>query len=46
MIIVETERFYKQDTKKYEIEKIFLNWLKNLITNGYNCFIDIMNCKN
>ena len=23
MIIVETEIFYKQDTKKYEIEKIF-----------------------
>ena len=42
MTIAEAERFYKQDTKNYEIEKNidFLNWLKISIANGYNCFID------
>ena len=42
MTIPEAERFYKQDTKNYEIEKniYFLNWLKISIANGYNCFID------
>ncbi len=38
MTIAEAERFYKQDTKNYEIEKNidFLNWLKISIANGYN----------
>ena len=41
MTIAQAERFYKQDTKDYEIEnnKDFLSWLKNSITDGYNCFI-------
>ena len=42
MTIAQAERFYEQDSKKYEIEKNkdFLNWLKNLITDGYHCFIE------
>jgi len=30
MIIVETERFYKQDTKKYEIEKNFFELVEKI----------------
>lgn len=41
MTIAQAERFYRQDTKDYEIEnnKLFLNWLKNSINDGYHCFI-------
>ena len=41
MTIAQTERFYEQDTKDYEIEKNkdFLNWLKASIKDGYHCFI-------
>ena len=43
MTYAQAERFYKQDTKSYEIEKnkVFLNWLKNSINDGYYCFIEI-----
>jgi len=43
MTIAEAERFYKQDTKKYEISKNkeLLTWLKEAIKNGYHSFIDI-----
>ncbi len=41
MTIAQAERFYKQDTKDYEIEKnkVFLTWLKISIKSGYHCFI-------
>lgn len=41
MTIAQTEKFWEQDTKDYEIKKNkdFLNWLKNSITDGYHCFI-------
>lgn len=43
MTISQTERFYEQDTKSYEVEqnKDFLNWLNNIIKDGYHCFIKI-----
>ena len=43
MTIAEAERFYEQDTKKYEVEKNkeFLKWLKDSINGGYNSFIEI-----
>lgn len=42
MTIAQTERFYEQDTKDYEIEKNkdFLNWLKASIRDGYHCFME------
>lgn len=42
MTIAQTERFYEQDTKDYEIEKNkdFLNWLKASIKDGYHCFME------
>ena len=42
MTIAQAERFYEQDRKEYEIEtnKDFLNWFKNSIVDGYNCFIE------
>ena len=41
MTIAEAERFYEQDTKKYEIEKNkdFLNWYKDIISKGYHPFM-------
>lgn len=41
MTIYETERFYEQDNKKYEIEKNkdFLNWYKDIISKGYHPFM-------
>lgn len=43
MTIAQAERFYKQDTKKYDISKNkeLLTWLKEAIKNGYHSFIDI-----
>ena len=43
MTIKQTERFYKQDMKEYEIKKNkeFLKWMKEIINNGYHCFINI-----
>lgn len=43
MTILQAERFYEQDSKKYEVleNKEFLSWLKNSIKNGYHPFIDI-----
>lgn len=43
MTIAEAERFYNQDTKKYDIEnnKEFLKWLKTTLDSGYHCFIEI-----
>ena len=43
MTIEQAERFYKQDTKKYDISKNkeLLDWLKYSIKNGYQYFIDI-----
>lgn len=43
MTIAEAERFYKQDTQKYDISKNkeLLTWLKEAIKNGYHSFIDI-----
>ncbi len=43
MTIEQAERFYEQDNKNYEIKKnkVFLNWLENIIDDGYNCFIKI-----
>lgn len=42
MTIAQTERFYEQDTKDYELEKNkdFLNWLKASIKDGYHCFME------
>ena len=43
MTIFEAQNFYKQDLKKYELNKNaeFLNWLNNLIENGYSCYISV-----
>ena len=43
MTIAEAERFYEQDTKKYEVEKNkeFLKWLKDSINGGYNSFMKL-----
>jgi len=43
MTIKEAENFYKQDSKKYELEnnKSFLIWFKNTIKEGYYAFMDI-----
>ena len=43
MTIAQAERFYEQDSKKYEIlkNKELLSWLKNSVKNGYHSFIDI-----
>ena len=45
MKIIEAERFYEQDSKKYDISKNkeLLKWLKDAIKNGYSPFIDIEN---
>lgn len=45
MTIAEAERFYKQDKKQYNISnnKDLLMWLKKVIKNGYQPFIDIEN---
>ena len=44
MTIAEAERFYEQDTKKYEVEKNkeFLKWLK---LKSQNCLKLILNLK-
>ena len=43
MTIAQAQRFYEQDTKKYDISKNteLLTWLKEAIKNGYHSFIDI-----
>lgn len=43
MTIAQAERFYEQDSKKYDIKeyKELLTWLKDAIKNGYHLFIDI-----
>lgn len=43
MTIAQTEKFYEQDTKSYEIEqnKDFLAWLTTSINNGYHRFIKL-----
>ena len=43
MTIAQAERFYKQDTKKYDISKNkeLLTWLKKAIKKGYHSFIDV-----
>ncbi len=43
MTIAEAERFYKQDTKKYNVlqNKELLTWLKDATKNGYHPFIDV-----
>lgn len=43
MTIAQAERFYEQDSKKYEVlkNKELLSWLKNSVKNGYYPFIDI-----
>lgn len=43
MTIAEAEKFYKQDTKKYDIKKNkeLLTWLRKAIKNGYHSYIDI-----
>lgn len=43
MTIAQAEKFYEQDTKKYDISKNkeLLTWLKSSIKNGYHSFIDI-----
>lgn len=48
MTILQAERFYEQDSKKYEVleNKEFLSWLKNSIKNGYHPFIDIGGLQN
>lgn len=48
MTILQAERFYEQDSKKYEVleNKEFLSWLKNSIKNGYHPFIDIEGLQN
>lgn len=48
MTIAQTEKFYQQDTRDYEIEKNqeFLNWLKNTIVDGYHCYISIEELQN
>ena len=41
--MIEDEKFYEQNKKKYILEKnkLFLKWLKEKIKNGYNVFMDI-----
>ncbi|MBD9099046.1 hypothetical protein EGP98_05605 [bacterium] len=48
MTILQAERFYEQDSKKYEVlkNKELLSWLKNSIENGYHHFIDIEGLQN
>lgn len=48
MTILQAERFYEQDSKKYEVlkNKEFLSWLKNSVKNGYHPFIDIEGLQN
>lgn len=43
MTIAQAQRFYEQDSKKYEVSKNkeLLTWLKDAIKNGYHSFIDI-----
>ena len=43
MNILEADRFYAQDPKKYVVEnnKEFFNWLVKSIHGGYNCYISI-----
>lgn len=43
MTIAQANRFYEQDTKKYDISKNkeLLTWLKDITKNGYHQFIDI-----
>lgn len=45
MTITQSERFYEQNRKKYDISKNkeLLTWLKRAIKNGYHAFIDIEN---
>ena len=42
MTIAQSEKFYEQDTKKYNISKNkeLLSWLNNIKKNGYHQFID------
>lgn len=43
MTIAQEERFYEQDSKKYEVlkNKELLSWFKKSVKNGYHPFIDI-----
>lgn len=43
MTIAQAQRFYEQDSKKYDISenKELLTWLKESIKDGYHSFIDI-----
>lgn len=43
MTIAEADRFYEQDSRKYDLSKNkeLQNWLKDSIKNGYHSFIDI-----
>lgn len=43
MTIAQAERFYEQDSKKYEVlkNKELLSWFKDSVKNGYHPFIDI-----
>ena len=43
MTIAQVQRFYEQDTKKYDISKNkeLLSWLRDSIKNGYHSFTDI-----
>ncbi len=42
MTIIQAERFYEQDSKKYEVlkNKELLSWLENQVKNGYQPFIN------
>lgn len=43
MTIAQAERFYEQDSKKYEVlkNKELLSWFKDSVKKGYHPFIDI-----
>lgn len=43
MTIAQAQRFYEQDTKKYDVSKNkeLLTWLRDSIKNGYHSFSDI-----
>jgi len=43
MTIAQAQRFYEQDTKKYDVSKNkeLLSWLRDSIKNGYHSFTDI-----
>lgn len=43
MTIIQAEKFYEQDLKKYEVlkNKELLFWFKDSVKKGYHPFIDI-----